>query len=384
MRILHTSDWHLGKRLMERERLSEQRDVLREILAVCEEKEVELILIAGDVFDSFLPSAEAEGLFFHAVKELAGKDRAVVAVSGNHDDGMRLCASAPLAAEEGIYLFGGKDTPSLGGTRPVRAVEGGENYLIIENRKGERVYLNLLPYPNEARLREEKSEESYGQRAARWIAAGDEHYDGRMPHILLSHLFVAGGSVSSSERDISLGGARAVPVGALPDFGYTALGHLHKSQKAGKCGRYSGSILQYSFDEAGTQKQVVLLETKESGEVAVVEEIPLKAGTHLVRLEANSLGEGKMLLAKYPDSYIELTLRLGAPLTAEETKELCSSFPGLLSLIVEMKASEQGPVSRRSHLGARELFLQYCDSQFGEKPDEDVCALFLSLAEGEQ
>ena len=94
MRILHTSDWHLGKRLMERDRLSEQRDVLREILDVCEEKEVELILIAGDVFDSFLPSAEAEGLFFHAVKELAGKDRAVVAVSGNHDDGVRLAASA--------------------------------------------------------------------------------------------------------------------------------------------------------------------------------------------------------------------------------------------------------------------------------------------------
>ena len=99
MKILHTSDWHIGKRLMDRERLPEQREALEELVRICEDEQADVVLVAGDVFDTFMPSAEAEEVFFHAVKRLAGARRAVVLISGNHDDGVRLAASAPSSAE---------------------------------------------------------------------------------------------------------------------------------------------------------------------------------------------------------------------------------------------------------------------------------------------
>ena len=104
MKILHTSDWHIGKRLMGRERLDEQAAVLDEIIRICDEEAVELVLLAGDVFDTYTPGAEAEDLFFAKIKQVAGATRAVLIISGNHDDGVRLSAVAPLAEEQGIYI----------------------------------------------------------------------------------------------------------------------------------------------------------------------------------------------------------------------------------------------------------------------------------------
>ena len=111
MRILHTSDWHIGKRLMGRERLDEQSAALDEIVGICEREEVELVLVAGDIFDTYLPSAEAEDLFFSKIKAMAGEDRAVLLISGNHDDGVRLSAAAPLSEELGIYIVGNARKP---------------------------------------------------------------------------------------------------------------------------------------------------------------------------------------------------------------------------------------------------------------------------------
>ena len=294
MNILHTSDWHIGKRLMDRERLPEQIAALDEIVRICETRDVDLVLVAGDVFDTFMPSADAEEVFFRAVKRMAGQRRAVVLISGNHDDGVRLAASAPLAAEEGIYLFGsGRDVMPVGGARGVHAVVSGEGYVVIGNERGEQVYINALPYPNEARLKEEKTEESYTDKLRRYIARGEAGFSGGMPHLLLSHLFVAGGSVSESERDIDLGGARAVPPALFDGFDYVALGHLHKPQKFGERVRYSGSLLQYSFDEQ-TKKQVVLLHT--DGTDISCEEIPLTAGKRLVRLEEEDAERAAELL----------------------------------------------------------------------------------------
>ncbi len=383
MKILHTSDWHLGKRLMDRERLAEQVEALDEIASICEDKDVELVLIAGDVFDTFLPPAEAEEIFFHALKKITGGKRAVVAVSGNHDDGIRLSASAPIAAEQAIYLFGGRgQTFPIGQNLPVRAVEAGENYVVIENRKGERVYINALPYPNEARLHEEKTEETYAEKTLRWILAGDEHYDKTMPHILLTHIFTAGGKVSESERDISLGGARSVPVSNLPQFGYTALGHLHKRQRIAPNAYYSGSFLQYSFDEAGMQKEVILLETSEN-DVTIVEEIPLSAGKQLVRLEANNIADALELLTLHAGKFVELSLHLTAPLTASETQALREANDGLISIIPLISEGHASVIERRSTMNEEELFVEFCRMQFGEEPAAELKEAFLQLVGGE-
>lgn len=381
MNILHTSDWHIGKRLMDRERLPEQIAALDEIVRICDEWDVDLVLVAGDVFDTYMPSADAEEVFFRAVKRIAGEKRAVVIVSGNHDDGVRLAASAPLAAEEGIYLFGGGcDAVPVGGDRAVKAVASGEGYVVIANARGEQVYINALPYPNEARLKEEKTDESYADKLRRWIARGEAGFSGNMPHILLSHLFVAGGKVSESERDIDLGGARAVPVSLFSAFDYVALGHLHKPQKLGENVRYSGSLLQYSFDEF-EKKQVILLHTQEKS--LEIEEIPLSSGRKLVRLEEENAERAAALLKQYPGAFIELTLRLSAPLTSQETQLLRAANDGLVSLIVRTRAESSAPVIKRSSLSSKQLFEEYYRCVYGEDPAFDLTQAFLELLEEE-
>ena len=380
MNILHTSDWHIGKRLMDRERLPEQIAALDEIARICDERAVDLVLVAGDVFDTYMPSAEAEQAFFHAISRIAGERRAVVLISGNHDDGVRLAASAPLAAQEGIYLFGGgQEIADCGGGRPVRAVAAGEGYLVVENAQGERVYINALPYPNEARLKEEKTEESYADKLRRRIERGDAGFTGGMPHILLSHLFVAGGKVSESERDIDLGGARAVPVSLFEGFDYVALGHLHKPQKIGGNVRYCGSLLQYSFDER-EDKQVILLHTQ--GErILSVEEIGLTAGKRLIRLEEKDVLRAAALLKQYEDAYIELTLHLNAPLTSQETQMLRAANEGLVSLIVRTQGQSVLPAIKRSTLSSGELFTEYYRSVYGEAPAQELTEASLALLE---
>lgn len=381
MNILHTSDWHIGKRLMDRERLPEQIAALDEIVRICDERDVDLVLVAGDVFDTYMPSADAEEVFFRAVKRIAGEKRAVVIVSGNHDDGVRLAASAPLAAEEGIYLFGGGcDAVPVGGDRAVKAVASGEGYVVIANARGEQVYINALPYPNEARLKEEKTDESYADKLRRWIARGEAGFSGNKPHILLSHLFVAGGKVSESERDIDLGGARAVPVSLFSAFDYVALGHLHKPQKLSGNVRYSGSLLQYSFDEF-EKKQVILLHTQEKS--LEIEEIPLLSGRKLVRLEEENVERAAALLKQYPGAFIELTLRLSAPLTSQETQLLRAANDGLVSLIVRTRAESSSPVIKRSSLSSKQLFEEYYRCVYGEDPASDLTQAFLELLEEE-
>lgn len=382
MKILHTSDWHIGKKLMNRERLDEQREVLDEIIGICEQNAVELVLLAGDVFDTFLPQAEAEKLFYRTVRTLAGENRAVLIVSGNHDDGVRLSACAPLSEELGVYVVNNPSVPlSLDSSRPVRPIESGEGYVIFQNSAGEKVYINLLPYPNEARFKEEKTDETFRERMMRWLTRGQGAYKGGMPSILLSHIFVAGGAHSEGERDIDLGGARAVELDWLPDCDYIALGHLHKKQHFTKKNVwYSGSPLQYSFDEAGTQKGVILLET-DGEKLLSAKEIPLTKGKRLLRLQADGVDEAAALLERNPDAHVEMTLFLEAPMSGEESRKLLS-YKCLKSLLPQVKNAygAREYVSRRE-LDKNRLFEEYYRSVYNAPPPEELKTLFLELSE---
>ena len=278
MKILHTSDWHIGKRLGVRERLPEQEEVLDEIIQICETEKVELVIIAGAIFDTYTPGADAEELFYRKIKRVAGKDRAVLIISGNHDDGVRLSAVRPLSEEQGIYVVGNSRSPlPTGGTRSVRPQVSGKGYAVFENAAGERVFVSALPYPNEARFKEEKSELPYVEQMKKWMDEGESGNVEKLPSVFVGHLFLAGGSVSDGERDIDLGGARAVPLDALPNSDYIALGHLHKKQHFGHghC-YYSGSPLQYSFDERA-DKGVKVFDLTGAG-VENLKDVPLTKG----------------------------------------------------------------------------------------------------------
>ena len=379
MKILHTSDWHVGKRLMGRERLAEQAEVLDEIIALCESEQIELVLIAGDIFDTYTPQAEADELFFSKIKKVAGKDRAVLIISGNHDDGVRLSAVSPLSQEQGVYIVG-NSRASISSTyqgRKTYPTASGKGYVVFENERGEKAFIATLPYPNEARFKEEKSELSYVERMKGWIDEGISGNTENLPSILLAHIFVAGGKASDSEREIDLGGARALPIEALPKSDYIALGHLHKKQKmgVGHC-YYSGSPLQYSFDERA-DKGVKVFDLTQNG-VENLRDIPLTKGKKLVRLEAETLEMAETLLEKYADNLVEMKLILTAPLTQGDSARL-ASHENLVSLVAEVRTEEEIRFESRKGLADSALFDAYYKSAYNAEPKAELKDLFLSV-----
>ena len=379
MKILHTSDWHVGKRLMGRERLAEQAEVLDEIIALCESEQIELVLIAGDIFDTYTPQAEAEELFFSKIKKVAGKDRAVLIISGNHDDGVRLSAVSPLSQEQGVYIVGNSRAAISNGYqgRKTHPTASGKGYVVFENERGEKAFIATLPYPNEARFKEEKSELSYVERMKGWIDEGISGNTENLPSILLAHIFVAGGKASDSEREIDLGGARALPIEALPKSDYIALGHLHKKQKmgVGHC-YYSGSPLQYSFDERA-DKGVKVFDLTQNG-VENLRDIPLTKGKKLVRLEAETLEMAETLLEKYADNLVEMKLILTAPLTQGDSARL-ASHDNLVSLVAEVRTEEEIRFESRKGLADSALFDAYYKSAYKAEPKAELKDLFLSV-----
>ena len=381
MRILHTSDWHVGKRLMGRERLQEQAEVLDEIIEICNREQIELVLIAGDIFDTYTPSAEAEELFYSKIKRVAGNDRSVLLISGNHDDGVRLSAIAPLSEEQGVYVVGNarlaislKENEKT--SRLVRPIASGKGYVVFENQQGEKAFIATLPYPNEARFKEEKSDLPYVERMQSWLNEGVNQNVEKLPSVILAHIFVAGGMASESEREIELGGARAFPVDALPNVDYIALGHLHKKQRMGKGhSYYSGSPLQYSFDERA-DKSVKVFDLGVDG-AQNVKDVPLMKGKKLLRLEASDVESGERLLKAYPESLIELKLLLNAPLSASETAAL-SKNANLVSLLTEISVNQELEFESRKGLSDGALFDAYCKASYGAPPKAELKELFLS------
>jgi exonuclease SbcD len=377
MRILHTSDWHIGKRLMGRERLQEQADVLDEIISICETEQIELVLLAGDVFDTYTPSAEAEELFFSKIKQVAGEHRAVLVISGNHDDGVRLSAIAPLAEEQGVYVVGNARTPVriMQTQRHTRPVKSGKGYVVFENQTGEQVFISTLPYPNEARFKEEKSDLSYVQRMQGWIEEGEKGNEDNLPSVFLAHIFVAGGVTSDGEREIDLGGARALPTSALPNSHYIALGHLHKKQRMGNNCYYSGSPLQYSFDET-PDKGVKVFDLTKLG-TQNLKDVSLTKGKKLLRLEAETVESADALLKSYPDCWIEMKLLLSAPLTTSDNKRLAEN-DNLVSLIAEVKTDETIHFQSRKGLSDGALFDAFYRSLYADEPKPELKQLFLT------
>lgn len=382
MRILHTSDLHIGKKIMGRERYGEYRAVFSCIAELCKSEKVELVLIAGDIFDTYTPSAEAEEIFYSGIK-LISEICSVVIISGNHDDYVRLTAAACLAEEMGVYITGNNlnaiKCVKKGNVYPVKS---GCGWAVFQNNKGERVYINSLPYPNEARFKEGRTDETFQEKVSRWISVGEEGKTEKIPSVFLSHLFVAGGTVSDSEREIDLGGARAVPLNCLPECDYAALGHLHKRQKLGKNVYYCGAPMQFSFDECGAVKTVNIFDLTANGVENLVQ--PEITGTKkLIRIQSNGVAEGIKLLNLNSGYYAELTVNLDSPMTPTESASLRET-ENLVSLkvVIEGKDNTEERISNRNK-SSSQLFSDYYKSRYGAEVPEDLLGLFLSLTEEE-
>ena len=382
MRILHTSDWHIGKKLNNKSRLDEQAEVLAEICELCDEQKTQLVIIAGDIFDTYLPSAEAEELFFATVCRLATPERAVIIISGNHDDWQRLCASRNLASKNNVYIFGGILAPSSGSAK-VYASECGVNHAVITDGK-ESLYVGLLPYPGEQKLGEKSSDIPYQERMREWITQCFEQNVNEFAQIFVSHLFMLGGVSGESERQIDLGGARVVDRDLIPkNVLYTALGHLHKRQiiDGNRNIIYSGSPLQYSYDEILHEKSVTFFEVDcKNKEVKNLNVVPLEKGKRLVKCVALSVEEGKKLLGLYSNCHVELTLKLSGVLSDRETRELSSEYPSLNQLKLEIISSEQkSTFASRKNLNDSQLFNEYYKKKFSEQAPQKLLEAYLEV-----
>ncbi len=273
MRLLHTSDWHVGRSLHGTDLLREQEAVLGGLARVVADEGVDVVVVAGDVYDRAVPSADATAVLDRVVERLRRAGAAVVLTPGNHDSARRLGTFSGLLAAAGLH---------------VRATTAGlDEPVLLADEHGE-VAIYGLPYLEPEITRDElgvggaRSHEAVLTAAMERVRA-DLFLRPGTRSVVLAHAFVGGGLPSESERDISVGGVDRVPVPVFDGVDYVALGHLHRPQTLTERLRYSGSPLAYSFGEAGQQKQVWLVDLDASG-LAGVRAVPLPVPRPLVVL----------------------------------------------------------------------------------------------------
>ena len=260
MRFLHLSDLHLGKRVNEFSMLEDQAYILKEILNIIDEQKVEAVLIAGDIYDKVIPSAEAVRLLDDFLTRIAARELPVFLISGNHDSAERVAFGSRLMSSRQIYLS------------PV--FESDVEPITISDRYGE-IHIYMLPFVKPSLVkRVYPEEEIITYQDAVNAAVQHMQIDTDKRNILLAHQFVTGAARCDSE-ELSVGGLDDVDASIFDGFDYVALGHLHGPQKIGKeTVRYSGTPLKYSFSEANQKKAAVIVDVEEKGKINI-QQIPL-------------------------------------------------------------------------------------------------------------
>ena len=260
MKLIHLSDLHLGKRVNEFSMLEDQQYILEEILRIIDSEKPDGVLIAGDVYDKTVPSAEAVTLLDEFLVQLSKRDTQTFLISGNHDSAERLAFGGRLMEQSGIHI--------------ARVYNGVLAPLTLRDEYGP-VDLYLLPFLRPVQVRRffpESEIATYTEAMAAVLGAAD--IDKTHRNVLVTHQFVTGAQTCDSE-ELSVGGTDNVDVSVFDDFDYVALGHIHGPQKIGReTVRYCGTPLKYSFSEAGHKKSVTVVELAEKGSV-VIRTVPL-------------------------------------------------------------------------------------------------------------
>lgn len=255
MKLIHLSDLHLGKRVNEFSMLEDQQYILEEILRIIDSEKPDGVLIAGDVYDKTVPSAEAVTLLDEFLVQLSKRDTQTFLISGNHDSAERLAFGGRLMEQSGIHI--------------ARVYNGVLAPLTLRDEYGP-VDLCLLPFLRPVQVRRffpESEIATYTEAMAAVLGAAD--IDKTHRNVLVTHQFVTGAQTCDSE-ELSVGGTDNVDVSVFDDFDYVALGHIHGPQKIGReTVRYCGTPLKYSFSEVGHKKSVTVVELAEKGSVEI-------------------------------------------------------------------------------------------------------------------
>lgn len=398
MRILHTSDWHLGKTLEGHSRLDEQEKFLEEFEELVEKHEVDLVIIAGDIYDTGNPPAKAEKLLYKTLKKISNEGkRPILVIAGNHDNPDRIVAVSPLAYEHGVILLGTpKSVAEVGDYAGFKIVDAGEGFVELE-KGGERSVIIALPYPSERRLNEvftesleeEDRRDGYSERIGSIFSKLSEKYREDTVNIAVSHLFVAGGHESDSERPIQLGGGLAVDLSHLPEKAhYIALGHLHRNQRMGSNTNifYSGSPIQYSKSELNHSKCAYVADIKPGGK-AVVSEVYFKNYKPIEVFKCNSIPEAIDTCRANTgrDIWAYFEIKTDRVMLQSEIKEMKELLPDIIEIkpIFEGQEEEEAAFSDIREKGMTEMFKEFYKKQRGAEITSELLDLFLNITKEE-
>ncbi|WP_026953322.1 metallophosphoesterase family protein [Algoriphagus mannitolivorans] len=401
MKILHTADWHLGKRLQEFSRLEEQKLVLDEICQIADQEQVDLVLLAGDIFDSFNPAHEAVELLYKTLRRLSKNGtRPILAISGNHDSTQFVEAPDPLARELGIFFYSRYDS-----VIPCGKLESG-----VEITKSESGFVEiqlpqvdfpvrviLAPYANEVSLRTYLGEEDREAQfrkilSAKWQELADRHCDEKGLNLFVGHFFFMKEGEKpeaepESERPIlHVGGTQALFTQNIPpQIQYAALGHLHRYHAVGHESIpvvYSSSPLAYSFSEADQEKKVVLIEAQ-VGQPVSYRPIGLKQGRPLFRVKFDNLASTLSWLEQNPSCFVEITYVTETSIDASTRKAILKAHDGVVNLIPQLQ-NPTGQENFTLHVDDLEkdmesLFRMYYQSEKGQEPNAELLELFKEI-----
>lgn len=355
MKFLHTADLHIGKSLFEFSLLPDQREILRQIREIAQEEQVDAVLIAGDVYDRAVPSAEAVTVLSEFLTALSRSNIPVCLVAGNHDSPERIGFGAPMLAAGGLYVAG----------KPGRVT-------FYDEYGPVNVY--LLPFVRPQAAGQTTTGETVRQLLSEYPLPEGER------NVLLTHYFVTSqGKLpeqSESEQDFLLGGLDSVDASAFDGFDYVALGHIHRPQRIGRdtvC--YAGSPLKYSFSEVNQRKGVMIVEMAEKGKVTTRkrELAPLR-DLRCIRGELEELTKAEILSAANREDYIQVTLTDERDLL-EPAAVLRACYPNVCQVLFE-KRERQEESERLTLQSVRqktrmEMFREFYDRVSDHEWDEE-------------
>lgn len=330
MRILHTADLHIGKTVNNFNMLEDQKYVLTQMVDVVKEKNVQAFIIAGDVYDRSIPTAEAVSVFNEFIEKLHNTGVEIFCISGNHDSPERISFAQEILGKRGVHFAG--------------VYKGACKQVCLEDEAGPVVF-TLMPFVKPAVLGESTSD------AAVRHMLRDTPRDMSVRQVLITHYFVTNGGyvpeLSDSESHVSVGGLDNVECSCFEGFHYTALGHIHKPQCMEKETDvvngpvvYAGAPLAYSFSECGQEKSVVLVNLDKNGKVDM-ERICLKPLRRMRKLKGDLINLiDPMVVSMEPcEDYLQVTLTDEEELI-DPIGTLRRVYPNVMQLLFEKREKE--------------------------------------------
>ena len=371
MIFLHTSDWHLGATGGERDLWDDQKYFIDAICGIVREKNVDAVLLAGDVYDRSVPAASAIGLYDYAMNRLCGElGVKVLTIAGNHDSAERLASCAGLLDKAGLYLQGAA-------RREPRVVEFADSQVFF------------LPWMTEEKIKSLYPEERDGitDLTEAYRVAVNHMREKFIPgkhHLLLSHAFITNAETSTSDRAAEIGFATQVPASVFEGFDYVALGHIHKPQQVNPFIRYSGSPMAYSFGkEERQEKSVTLIDTASMTQ----EVIPLPL---LHRWTTLTDCYEALLAGEYPEEIREGYVRLNVTDTAvglDMLSRLRQVYPNALVVAGKTYDGEDTTITltmeqlEQMESDPAEVFKSFCREEMGQEATDHFLQLFAQAVE---